>query len=125
MIARDFDSPKAPESTTIAKEPPTNRSPPVFRHARPTPVMGCDAPPKASAVTISPDPLREFRSYIGTQPEHSVALRHHQTLVRDLRIGPQLYNWSVFGLAPGSLVRNFSLTGGEDGNSGDKPPTSG
>ena len=118
-IAKGIGSHKAPGSTTIAITPPPNRSPPVARPVRPSSHRVRCAPEGFGRNDLS-RPLRELQSYIGTQP-----LLRRQAPARDLRLEPKLYNWAVFGLAPGSLVTTSSLTGGEDGNSEDQHSASG
>lgn len=120
---RDAYSRKAMESAVIALTPPSSRSPPGARPFRPLSSMGFDLPPNASPGPIAPDPLCEIHPYIGTQPSNPGALLHCQAIAGDLRLGHQLYNWSVFGLAPCSLAPTAPFTGGEGDNSDDHAPS--
>ena len=114
----DLDS-SAPSNAKVTT-PPNVHSAPKVRPVRHRPIMGCALPSPATTVTLIADPLRGLQSYIGIRPANVDALAHRQMLARDLRLGPHLYHWLVFGLAPGSLVPNILLAGGEDDSSEDR-----
>ena len=83
--------------SVLARTPPSDRSSPLIRPVRPPPTFGCALPPPSNDL----DPLRELQSSIGARPATMDAHRHRQTLDRDLRLDPQMYNWLEFGVMPG------------------------
>ena len=102
---REETKPPAERTTSpiaVSITPPSDRGSPTVRPVRTHPMMGCALHPPANDHQPVDDPLRELRSYIGIRPADIEAVRHRQMLARDLRLRPQLYNWLVFGLIPGS-----------------------
>ena len=114
--------PAAPIATSTPSvmvcNPPPNRSSPLIRPVRHPPTFGCALPPPANDL----DPSRELQSFIGTRSATMDALRHRQTLARDLRLGPQLYSWMVFGVMPGDAPPPFPLPECSIDNSDDQNP---
>ena len=65
--------------------------------------------------------MRGLQAYIGTPPGNNRSLVHRQMLARDLRLGPILYDWLVFGISPGASPPPIPLGAVDNDNSDDHP----
>ena len=126
-LPRTASPPTPRNSERRSRPPPVQKKGTSHRPARPPPITTCARPPITAppVVSASVDPLRELQSPIGPRPANFDAFLRRQTLARDLRLEPQLYNWLAMGKSPGSLPRTFPITGGESGTSADRQSAQG
>ena len=121
-LRSDLDNPEAPPVSTTESEPDVITSgiasaivvtPPAAkkRPVRPPPLITCDPPPTQTIAHNNPDVdnLRALHAFVGTDPAKYHAIVRRQMIARDLRLGPILYNWLVFGISPGAGPPHFPL----------------
>ena len=103
--------------------PPSATSVHPRRPVRPRPAMSTCAPPSIAISTSSAGfgPVREMQAFTGPRPANSESNLYRRNLARDIRRGPQLYNWLVSGVAHGALPPAPPPDDGELDNSDARP----
>ena len=96
-LIADQNLPQKPINELV-KTPPSKKP-----SIRPLPFFPADGVPLPVSVDHC---LQELQSCIGQPPTTFGEITRRQHLVRDLRLDPALYNWSIFGIAPGPSPRD-------------------